>query len=173
MVSYMNLHLAFEQMRVKSAMAARNSPSLDLANDVPDGPPRVLILGPENAGKTTACKTLTNYAVRTGQGWAPMFVNVDPSEVCHAVFPTRCIAQCSWTSGSLYGPRNDLCLPNIHFCTDYVSCKPPWLDCDISTHSKCVLSTAANGVLVRPSRSQAKPHSDGETDTQHGRARSC
>ncbi|THU84917.1 Clp1-domain-containing protein [Dendrothele bispora CBS 962.96] len=43
-------------------------------------PPRVLILGPENSGKTTVCKILVNYAVRSGQGWAPMLVNVDPSE---------------------------------------------------------------------------------------------
>ena len=81
MVSYMNLHLAFEQMRVKASMVERNSPSLDTAQDIPDGPPRVLILGPENAGKTTACKILTNYAVRTGQGWSTMLVNVDLSEV--------------------------------------------------------------------------------------------
>lgn len=81
MVSYMNLHLAFEQMRLKATMTTRNSPSLDSAQDIPDGPPRMLVLGPDNAGKTTACKILVNYAVRAGQGWAPMFVNVDPGEV--------------------------------------------------------------------------------------------
>lgn len=81
MVSYMNLHLAFEQMRVKALRRVRNSPSLDGGEGHPDGPPRVLILGPEHAGKTSACKILTNYAVRAGQDWAPMYVNVDPSEV--------------------------------------------------------------------------------------------
>lgn len=90
MVSYMNLHLAFEQMRVKALRRVRNSPSLGSGSGskgggggegVPDGPPRVLVLGPENAGKTTACKILTNYAVRAGQDWKPTYVNVDPSEV--------------------------------------------------------------------------------------------
>ena len=81
MVAYMNLHLAFEQMRVKALRAVRNSPSMDETEGIPDGPPRVLVLGPDDAGKTTACKILTNYAVRTGQGWTPMLVNTDPSEV--------------------------------------------------------------------------------------------
>ena len=102
MVSYMNLHLAFEQMRVKALRRVRNSPSLGSGSSssskgsaggggggggegVPDGPPRVLVLGPENAGKTTACKILTNYAVRAGQDWRPTYVNVDPSEVSPSV----------------------------------------------------------------------------------------
>ena len=42
---------------------------------------RVLILGPENSGKTTVSKILVNYATRAGQGWKPMLVNVDPGEV--------------------------------------------------------------------------------------------
>ncbi|TDL25011.1 Clp1-domain-containing protein [Rickenella mellea] len=78
---YINLHLAFEQMRVKALRKQRNSPTPDDADGgVPADSPRVLVLGPENAGKTTACKILTNYAVRTGQGWCPMLVNIDPSE---------------------------------------------------------------------------------------------
>ena len=81
MAAYMNLHLAFEQMRVKALKSSRNSPIQGEAEGVPGGPPRILVLGPEDAGKTTACKILTNYAVRAGQGWSPMFVNVDPSEV--------------------------------------------------------------------------------------------
>lgn len=81
MVSYINLHLVFEQMRLKSLYSARGSPFPEDVSGVLDGPPRVLVLGPENAGKTSACKILTNYAVRAGQGWVPMFVNVDPSEV--------------------------------------------------------------------------------------------
>ena len=81
MIPYMNLHLAFEQMRVKALRAHRRSPTHDETEGVPDGPPRILIMGPDNAGKTTACKILTNYAVRAGQRWCPMVVNVDPSEV--------------------------------------------------------------------------------------------
>lgn len=81
MTAYMNLHLAFEQMRVKALKATRNSPTPDDVEGLPSGPPRILVLGPEDSGKTTACKILTNYAVRAGQGWSPMFVGVDPSEV--------------------------------------------------------------------------------------------
>ena len=81
MRAYANLLLAFEQMRVKTLQEQRNSPSLDPSDDIPAQPPRVLVLGPDNAGKTTACKILINYTVRTGQGWTPMLVNVDPGEV--------------------------------------------------------------------------------------------
>ncbi|THH06497.1 hypothetical protein EW145_g4045 [Phellinidium pouzarii] len=81
MAAYMNLHLAFEQMRVRALQSTYDDPvHADEVAGVPDGPPRVLVLGPENAGKTTACKILMNYAVRTGQGWTLMFVSVDPSE---------------------------------------------------------------------------------------------
>lgn len=81
MRAYANLLLAFEQMRVKALQEQRNSPSLDFSDDIPAQPPRILVLGPDNAGKTTACKILINYTVRTGQGWTPMLVNVDPGEV--------------------------------------------------------------------------------------------
>ncbi|KAG8722481.1 Cleavage polyadenylation factor subunit clp1 [Ceratobasidium sp. 394] len=43
-------------------------------------PPRVLVLGPENSGKTSACKTWCNYAVRGGRGWCPTLVNLDVAE---------------------------------------------------------------------------------------------
>ena len=81
MSAYMNLHLAFEHMRVRSLAKLRGSPVPEDTGGIPDGPPRVLVLGPEDAGKTTACKILVNYAVRAGQDWQPILVNVDPSEV--------------------------------------------------------------------------------------------
>lgn len=62
----MNIHLALEGMR-------------DRASAQPDATgPRVLILGPDNAGKTTLAKTLTSYAIRSGR--APAVVGLDPSE---------------------------------------------------------------------------------------------
>lgn len=86
---YGNLHLALEQMRVRAlALARRESvPPPPPASGKgkpppPNDPPRILILGPEHAGKTTLCKILANYAVRAGQGWTPFMVNADPSEVC-------------------------------------------------------------------------------------------
>ena len=85
MAAYANVHFALEQMRVRALIVARGEPPPDGESD-PTGtgttdPPRVLVLGPDNSGKTTVCKILANYATRAGQGWAPVFVNVDPSEV--------------------------------------------------------------------------------------------
>jgi len=77
--------MAFEQMRVRSLRKLHGSPAPEGEPDSGAEPPRVLILGPENSGKTTVCKILVNYAVRSGQGWAPMLVNVDPSEVSNAM----------------------------------------------------------------------------------------
>jgi len=83
MNAYANVHLALEKMRVRALSAQRGSspPPAGTDQDVDPEPPRVLVLGPENSGKTTVCKILANYAVRAGQGWTPMFVNTDPSEV--------------------------------------------------------------------------------------------
>ncbi|KAI0371672.1 hypothetical protein BV20DRAFT_964891 [Pilatotrama ljubarskyi] len=83
MAAYANVHIALEQMRVRALAAATGSPLPPGEDD--EGPgsgdvPRVLVLGPENSGKTTVCKILTNYTVRGGQGFTPMLVNVDPSE---------------------------------------------------------------------------------------------
>ena len=82
MNAYANVHLALEKMRVRALSAQRGSPlPAGTDQEVDPEPPRVLVLGPENSGKTTVCKILANYAVRAGQGWTPMFVNTDPSEV--------------------------------------------------------------------------------------------
>ncbi|GJJ12565.1 hypothetical protein Clacol_006808 [Clathrus columnatus] len=78
MMAYANLHLVFEQMRIKARRAQKES--RDAANNIEKQYPRILILGPENSGKTTACKVLANYAARTGQRWTPMLVNLDPNE---------------------------------------------------------------------------------------------
>ncbi|PCH37779.1 hypothetical protein WOLCODRAFT_135845 [Wolfiporia cocos MD-104 SS10] len=79
--AFANIHLALEQMRVRALRAIHGSPPSDDEDPDPNPePPRVLILGPDNSGKTTLTKTLVNYATRTGQGWSPMLVNVDPGE---------------------------------------------------------------------------------------------
>ncbi|KAG6820636.1 Cleavage polyadenylation factor subunit clp1 [Arthromyces matolae] len=80
MAAYANLHIAFEQMRVRALREVHGSPPRGDDPSAINDPPRVLVLGPENSGKTTLSKILVNYAVRAGQGWAPLFVNVDPSE---------------------------------------------------------------------------------------------
>lgn len=87
MHAYANVHLALEKMRVRALSSHRGSPlPPGPEQEVDPEPPRVLVLGPENSGKTAVCKILTNYAVRAGQGWSPMYVNTDPSEVCMCVF---------------------------------------------------------------------------------------
>lgn len=91
MNAYANLHIAFEGMRTRALLHAQiaanpeKATQEDYEEDREGGPadaPRVLILGPENSGKTTIAKILANYASRAGQDWSPMLVNVDPSEVC-------------------------------------------------------------------------------------------
>ncbi|KAH8154848.1 uncharacterized protein LAJ45_01379 [Morchella importuna] len=66
MTSYTNLHFALEKLRG----AASELPSKQ--------GPRVMIIGPEDAGKTSLVKILTAYAVR--QGRMPCVVNLDPKE---------------------------------------------------------------------------------------------
>jgi len=65
MVSYANLHFALERMRGEAASEGK------------DGP-RVLVVGPENAGKTSLVKLLTSYATRSGR--QPIAVNLDTKE---------------------------------------------------------------------------------------------
>ncbi|KZV85518.1 Clp1-domain-containing protein [Exidia glandulosa HHB12029] len=75
-----NLHVMFEKMRIRARRAQRGSPPPDGRTDTPSEPPRVLVLGQENSGKTSICKILTNYAVRTGVARSPVVVNMDPGE---------------------------------------------------------------------------------------------
>lgn len=81
MYAYANVHIALEKMRIRAQCALDGSPQPPGEDEGYDPePPRVLVLGPENSGKTTVCKILTNYAVRAGQDWVPVYVNVNPSE---------------------------------------------------------------------------------------------
>lgn len=74
MVEYQNVHFALENLR---AQAAQTRVQLG-GQDDDGGGPRVLVLGPDNAGKTSLIKTLTSYASRMGR--SPMVVNLDPRE---------------------------------------------------------------------------------------------
>lgn len=65
MVEYTNVHFALEGLRAEAKASGK------------DGP-RVLILGPEDAGKTSLSKILTGYAVKVGR--EPIVVNLDPTE---------------------------------------------------------------------------------------------
>ncbi|EUC57845.1 mRNA cleavage and polyadenylation factor CLP1 [Rhizoctonia solani AG-3 Rhs1AP] len=75
MVPLINIHTAFEQMRIRAHRAlTANQPETAQSR-----PPRVLVLGPENSGKTSACKIWCNYAVR-GRSWCPTLVNLDVND---------------------------------------------------------------------------------------------
>ncbi|KAL5636849.1 hypothetical protein ACGC1H_000725 [Rhizoctonia solani] len=75
MVPLINIHTAFEQMRIRAHRAlTANQPETAKSR-----PPRVLVLGPENSGKTSACKIWCNYAVR-GRSWCPTLVNLDVND---------------------------------------------------------------------------------------------
>ncbi|KAJ8658141.1 hypothetical protein O0I10_006148 [Lichtheimia ornata] len=65
MTSYLNTHLALQQMR-------------DTAKHSGEQGPRVLVIGPHDVGKTSLCKILASYALR--QGEKPIYVSLDPSE---------------------------------------------------------------------------------------------
>ena len=65
MVQYVNTHFALEKLREEASKLNR------------DGP-RVLVVGPSNAGKTSLVKILTAYATRLGR--QPMVINTDSRE---------------------------------------------------------------------------------------------
>ena len=65
MTSYLNTHLALEQLRQK-------------AKDEMNLGPRVLVIGPHDVGKTSLCKILVSYSLR--QGGNPIYVSLDTTE---------------------------------------------------------------------------------------------
>ncbi|KAI8589633.1 Pre-mRNA cleavage complex II protein Clp1-domain-containing protein [Geranomyces variabilis] len=65
MQSYLNVHLALEQLRVA-------------AEEKGEDGPKVMLVGPADVGKTSLAKILLNYAVK--QGRKPIFVDIDPNE---------------------------------------------------------------------------------------------
>lgn len=67
MMSYANLHFALESLRDQSVPGGNAEVG-----------PRVLVVGPENSGKTSLVKILTSYAIKSGR--QPMVVNLDPRQ---------------------------------------------------------------------------------------------
>ncbi|KAI5280299.1 Cleavage polyadenylation factor subunit clp1, partial [Ascosphaera aggregata] len=72
MMEYANVHFGLETIREKARQAGKEGP-------------RVLILGPNDAGKTSLTKVLTAYATKRGR--QPIVVNLDPSEGMLSVPP--------------------------------------------------------------------------------------
>ncbi|GAP84788.1 putative pre-mRNA cleavage complex II protein Clp1 [Rosellinia necatrix] len=65
LVSYLNLHFKLESLRAAAQRTGQMGP-------------RVLVMGPPNAGKSSLTRTLTSWATRMGR--QPLVVNTDPRE---------------------------------------------------------------------------------------------
>ncbi|WEW60913.1 Cleavage polyadenylation factor subunit clp1 [Emydomyces testavorans] len=109
MAEYANVHFALEAMRQEATAAGREGP-------------RVLILGPENAGKTSLVKILTGYATKVGR--QPLVVNLDPSEGMLSVpgaltataFRSMIDVEEGWGSSPMSGPSPiPVKLPLVYF----------------------------------------------------------
>ncbi|KAL8737085.1 MAG: hypothetical protein Q9181_002041 [Wetmoreana brouardii] len=109
MMSYANLHLALENSRDEATSTGR------------DGP-RVLVLGPEDAGKTSLAKLLTAYATRCGR--QPLAVNLDPKEgllsvpgtLSAAAFSSIIDVEEGWGSSPTNGPNQiPVKLPLVYY----------------------------------------------------------
>lgn len=109
MVEYANVHFALETMRQEAKATGK------------DGP-RVLILGPENAGKTSLAKILTAYATKVGR--QPVVVNLDPAEGLLSVpgtltataFRTMIDVEEGWGNSPMSGPSPvPVKLPLVYF----------------------------------------------------------
>ena len=109
MISYANLHFALEKIRDQNLLDER------------DGP-RVLVVGPENAGKTSLVKLLTAYATRSGR--QPITVNLDtkegmlsvPGTLSSAVFSSIIDVEEGWGSSPTNGPSQvPVKLPLVYY----------------------------------------------------------
>jgi polyribonucleotide 5'-hydroxyl-kinase len=97
MVQYANVHFALENLRNE----AKSKGELG---------PRVLIVGPENSGKTSLVKMLTAYAVKSN--WQPAVVNLDPRQgmltvpgsLSTTTFASLLDVEEGWGSSPISGP---------------------------------------------------------------------
>jgi len=161
MAAYANVHIALEQMRVRALRAIHGSPAPEDEHNAKTEPPRVLVLGPENSGKTTVCKILTNYAVRSGQDWSPMLINVDSNEVRVLPFmpiPNRLHNDVdSPLTGRLVSARRNICCRRSGASPYKLARKSTRFCCDISTRRSLVQRAGSDSLLVWSCRDQKKP----------------
>lgn len=97
MVQYANIHFALDNLRNEAKSKAELGP-------------RVLIVGPENSGKTSLVKMLTAYALKSD--WQPAVVNLDPRQGMMTVpgalstttFASLLDVEEGWGSSPISGP---------------------------------------------------------------------
>ncbi|EPS32593.1 hypothetical protein PDE_07553 [Penicillium oxalicum 114-2] len=137
MMEYANLHFALETMRQEAQGSGK------------DGP-RVLLLGPEDAGKTSLAKILTAYSTKSGR--QPLVVNLDPTEGMLSVpgtltataFRTMLDIEDGWGSSPMSGPSPVPVKLPLVYC--YPSANP--LDAEGSVF-KPIVSRLALSVMGR------------------------
>ncbi|OQV06926.1 hypothetical protein CLAIMM_11431 [Cladophialophora immunda] len=110
MSEYINTHFSLENLRGQAQATGREGP-------------RVLILGPENAGKTSLAKILTGYASRSAR--SPVVVNLDvkegvmsiPGTLTATVFKTLIDVEEGWGTAPMSGPNGAIPvkLPLVYF----------------------------------------------------------
>ena len=109
MVSYANTHFALEALR-------------EYASESYGIGPRVLVVGPDNAGKTSLVKLLASYAIKSGR--TPVVVNLDPKEAMLTVPGTVSAAALEsiidvsegWGSSPINGPSQiPVKLPLVYY----------------------------------------------------------
>ncbi|KAL9101987.1 MAG: hypothetical protein Q9163_002816 [Psora crenata] len=136
MISYANLHFALERTRDEASYSGK------------DGP-RVLVVGPENAGKSTLVKFLTAYATRAGR--QPVSVNLDtrestlsvPGSLSAAAFTSILDIEEGWGSSPTNGPTPvPVKLPLVY----YLGLESPE---DNATVFKPIISRLALSVMNR------------------------
>lgn len=111
MSEYINVHFALDTLRDQARAGGGR-----------EGP-RVLILGPENAGKSSLAKILTGYACRSAR--SPVVVNLDtkegvmsvPGTLTATVFKTMMDVEEGWGTAPMSGPNGAIPvkLPLVYF----------------------------------------------------------
>ncbi|GME43395.1 putative pre-mRNA cleavage complex II protein clp1 protein [Neofusicoccum parvum] len=106
MVEYANVHFALEKLRDNAEHEGGGGGG---GGDKPIGP-RVLVVGPENAGKTSLVRLLAAYGVKMGR--QPVVVNLDPRQgmlsppgaLATATFASVLDVEEGWGSSPINGP---------------------------------------------------------------------
>ena len=110
LITYANLHYALERLRDQASVDGKEGP-------------RVLVLGPENAGKTSLVKFLTAYATRSGR--QPVVVNLDtregmltiPGNLSASTFSSIIDVEDGWGSSPMSVPiQVRVKLPLVYHC---------------------------------------------------------